>query len=148
MPRTTPPDDGTEELDLVLDASASHALKGAGGSEFIAWFQDAVPIRAPHFVAAIEAGEEDRRAILQALGRLLWNRMPLPDNRFRPRPLPGPERNAACPCGSGRKYKHCCARVEEIGNPFEQVSLLKYVLQQYSRARSTRSTRWPIATMR
>ncbi|MHB8495885.1 MAG: SEC-C domain-containing protein [Casimicrobiaceae bacterium] len=135
MAPTTPPDDGTEELDLVLDASASHALKGAGGSEFIAWFQDVVPILAPHFVAAIEGGEEDRRAILQALGRLLWNRMPLPDNRFRPRPLPRPERNAACPCGSGRKYKHCCARVEEIGDPFEQVSLLKYVLQQYSRAR-------------
>lgn len=22
-----------------------------------------------------------------------------------------PSRNAACPCGSGRKYKSCCARV-------------------------------------
>ncbi|HWA41196.1 MAG TPA: SEC-C domain-containing protein, partial [Gemmatimonadales bacterium] len=25
-----------------------------------------------------------------------------------PRPTPPPGRNAPCPCGSGRKYKHCC----------------------------------------
>lgn len=130
-----PPDDDADELDLVLDASASHALKGEGGTEFIAWFQDVVPILAPRFVARIEGGSESQRAALHSLGRLLWNRMPLPDNRFRPRPLPKPERNAACPCGSGGKYKHCCARVEDIGDPFEHVSLLKYVLQQYPRSR-------------
>src|SRR5512135_2990749 len=129
------PDDGVDELDLVLDASARHALNGAGGTAFIAWFQDVVPILAPRFVAGIEGGSESQRAALHSLGRLLWNRMPLPDNRFRPRPLPKPERNAACPCGSGRKYKHCCARVEDIGDPFERVSLLKYILQQYPRSR-------------
>jgi tetratricopeptide (TPR) repeat protein len=69
---------------------------------------------------------------LHALGRMLWNRMPLPDNHFRPRPLPNPERNAACPCGSGQKYKRCCARADAIGNPFEDVSLLKFVLERYS----------------
>lgn len=26
--------------------------------------------------------------------------------------LPKTERNAACPCGSGRKYKQCCFRYE------------------------------------
>ena len=26
-------------------------------------------------------------------------------------------RNALCPCGSGRKYKHCCLGKEEVANP-------------------------------
>ncbi|MCU0727199.1 MAG: SEC-C domain-containing protein, partial [Planctomycetes bacterium] len=26
--------------------------------------------------------------------------------------MKGPGRNAPCPCGSGRKYKHCCIRGE------------------------------------
>ena len=84
------PDDGTDELDLVLRVSASHALKGTGGTEFIAWFQDAVPILAPRFAAGIAGGSEGQRAALHSLGRLLWNRMPLPDNRFRPRPFQNP----------------------------------------------------------
>ncbi|MEP7276582.1 MAG: SEC-C metal-binding domain-containing protein [Betaproteobacteria bacterium] len=131
----TPADDGIDDLDVVLDASARYALGGVDGHQFIAWFQGVVPMLAERFVAAIEGGEENRRAALYSLGRLLWNRLPLPDNHFRPRPLPKPERNGPCPCGSGRKYKHCCANAENFGDPFEQVSLLKYVLQQYPRTR-------------
>ncbi|WP_373280656.1 SEC-C metal-binding domain-containing protein, partial [Methylomonas koyamae] len=33
-------------------------------------------------------------------------------------PLAKPGRNEACPCGSGRKYKHCCAdRAAPAGAP-------------------------------
>jgi len=50
-------------------------------------------------------------------------------------PTPGhlPGRNDPCHCGSGRKYKHCCARVESFADPFEHMSLLMYVLQQLPR---------------
>lgn len=39
---------------------------------------------------------------------------PTPPNRspvsYRIDPSPGPERNAPCPCNSGKKYKRCCGR--------------------------------------
>ena len=42
------------------------------------------------------------------LARHVCDASPLPWRDFRPSPLPAPGRNAACPCGSGRKYKQCC----------------------------------------
>ena len=34
----------------------------------------------------------------------------IPSGREPWRREPGPGRNEPCPCGSGRKYKHCCGR--------------------------------------
>lgn len=33
-----------------------------------------------------------------------------PRNNMPYRATPAPGRNEPCPCGSGRKYKHCCGR--------------------------------------
>src|SRR5262245_8877326 len=33
----------------------------------------------------------------------------------RHKPMSGAGRNAPCPCGSGRKYKHCCLPKEQLG---------------------------------
>ena len=45
---------------------------------------------------------------------LKQGRRPAPRSGPRPEPNPAPvgpvPRNAPCPCGSGRKYKHCCGR--------------------------------------
>jgi tetratricopeptide (TPR) repeat protein len=49
------------------------------------------------------------RALGVTLASMIWNSTPLPSNHFKPRPLPRPGRNDPCPCGSGRKYKQCCA---------------------------------------
>lgn len=117
----------------MLNVSAGHALREGSGYAFVDWFAEVVPILAPGVVAPFGKDEVARRQLLHSLGRLLWSRMPLPDNHFRPRPLPKPERNAPCPCGSQRRYKHCCAHAESMPNPFEDVSLLKYVLAQYPR---------------
>ena len=46
------------------------------------------------------------------LARQLWASFPAPEHQWRARGLPKAERNAACDCGSGRKYKHCCAEFE------------------------------------
>lgn len=128
------PEDSANGLDLLLHACARHALREPQGTAFPAWFSEVAPILAPDFFAKFKGDESNRRSAVHTLGRLLWNRIPLPDNHFRPRPLPKPERNAPCPCGSGRKYKQCCADAEDHGNPFENFSLLRYVLDQYSRA--------------
>lgn len=126
--------DSAAELDLLLGAAARYALGPVDGTSFVRWFAKVAPVLCPEFVSAFPPDEEGRTAALHALGRLLWNRMPLPDNGYRPRPLPKPERNAPCPCGSGRKYKHCCATIDSYPDPFQNVSLLRYVLDQHSRA--------------
>jgi tetratricopeptide (TPR) repeat protein len=43
-----------------------------------------------------------------AIARMLWKQTPNPACGYACPSLPEPERNAPCPCGSGRKYKHCC----------------------------------------
>ena len=39
-------------------------------------------------------------------------------------------RNAACPCGSGKKYKHCCMRIERAEPSFRQDSVTSSMLLQ------------------
>ena len=131
MPTTNRPE--PDELDLLLSSSARYALGPTDGHRFVRWFAEIVPLLCPDFAARFQGTEAEQRSAFLSLGRLLWNKMPQPDNHFRPLPLPKPERNAPCPCGSGRKFKLCCAQLEDIGNPFEGMSLLQYVLGQYPR---------------
>ena len=130
-----PKPDAVDELDLLIEISVRHALDEPDGHAFVPWFQEVAPVLAPNYFAGFEGSDSERRSALHAIGRLLWNRIPHPDHRFRPKPLPKPERNAPCPCGSARKYKHCCARAESFGDPFERMSLLTYVLGQFPRTR-------------
>ncbi|MEO6566978.1 MAG: SEC-C metal-binding domain-containing protein [Casimicrobiaceae bacterium] len=121
------------EFDLLLTASARYALGPVDGEGFIRWFANIVPLLCPGFAAKFKGTEAEQRSAFMSLGRMLWNRLPQPDNHFRPLPLPKPERNAPCPCGSSYKYKQCCAPLEEVDNPFGGVSLLLYVLGQFPR---------------
>lgn len=52
------------------------------------------------------------RALVTTLTRVFWNASPLPSAGYRPRPVPAPQRNDACPCGSGQKHKRCCLPYE------------------------------------
>jgi yecA family protein len=60
--------------------------------------------------------------------RLLWGVTPVPSNRWRARGLPKLERNAPCHCGSGRKYKQCCAAFEHEELPIPTDALLALAL--------------------
>ncbi|MBY6106395.1 YchJ family protein [Ferrimonas balearica] len=62
-----------------------------GEVEFKAWFRDGTALRALH---------ERSRFVCQQ-GHWLYC-----DGDFNPVPSAG--RNAACPCGSGKKFKRCC----------------------------------------
>ena len=54
------------------------------------------------------------RSLAANFASMIWNGVPLPSNLFRPRPMPTPKRNDRCHCGSGKKYKHCCARLPSL----------------------------------
>jgi tetratricopeptide (TPR) repeat protein len=57
---------------------------------------------------------QEARALANVMGRQIWNATPLPSNDWRPQPIAAPGRNDPCPCGSGRKFKQCCAKLGEL----------------------------------
>lgn len=86
---------------------------------------------------AAEDDEADDAAVDRAARGLathiayeLWNATPIPENHFRPRKMPRPERNAPCPCGSGRKYKQCCGAVDTPPLDLAPDDMLMRVIEQ------------------
>jgi tetratricopeptide (TPR) repeat protein len=75
-----------------------------------------------------------RRCLAVALVRALWRLMPDPTHRYAPAPLPNPERNAPCHCGSGLKYKKCCAPID-ANVPIGRMNLLPYLLNALPKKR-------------
>ncbi len=68
-------------------------------------------------------------AMALAFGRAIWNAVPLPGNHYRPKPIAAPGRNERCPCGSGRKYKHCCGELPPLP-PLEETAMWPLVLDR------------------
>lgn len=117
---TQPPEDPTESGPFeLIDALVQGLVQGASLPELDA--------RALKFVQAhlshLPELAEDRRLVL-ALVRQLQHSVPLPARQWRPHPVARPERNALCYCGSGQKYKHCCAEFEHMPLPLEPDMLL------------------------
>jgi len=79
---------GSAELDYLFDVSVGRAIDHPEGHAFVEWFAEVAPLVAPPFAARLTGDDDERRSGLCMLGRLLWNRIPHPDNHFRPRPLP------------------------------------------------------------
>jgi hypothetical protein len=75
-----------------------------------------------------------RRRVARCMARAIWRQAPHPAHRFGPAPLPLPERNAACHCGSLRKYKQCCQPIER-DVPIQQLNLLPFVLEALPKKR-------------
>jgi len=48
------------------------------------------------------------------MARHFWRDVPMPNNHWRPQSLPKIERNDRCYCGSGRKFKQCCADLADM----------------------------------
>ncbi|MFL6237325.1 MAG: SEC-C metal-binding domain-containing protein [Thermoanaerobaculia bacterium] len=97
-----------EELSSFLRRAVREALERKDGEAFQAWMREEAPRLLPDLFSRLP-DDQARRGFTLEFGRSLWNSIPLPDHGFRPRPIPQPERNDPCPCGSGKKYKKCCA---------------------------------------
>ncbi len=73
----------------IVDAPAHQG--DAGEVEFRAWYRDGTALRALH----------ERSRFVREGGQWYYC-----DGRFDPSPQAN--RNAPCPCGSGKKFKRCC----------------------------------------
>lgn len=104
------------ELLAFLQMSVVHILQHEEEGEFLAWVRAEAPRRLPGLFADLP-NEQAARSIAFEMGREIWNKVPLPGAGYRTRPMPRPERNEPCPCGSGQKHKKCCGAV--AGSRFE-----------------------------
>lgn len=109
--------------------AAKHILKGAtfaelraGLTPLIDGILDCIGIPAEARTPGL------REAMATMLGMDVWNVTPIPENRFRPRKLNKPERNAPCPCGSGHKFKQCCANLPPLDLGITEELMLSEVL--------------------
>ena len=124
-------DDGnaTDELGFLFDSAARRILREENPADFMAWFQLAAPQLASQFIGQLPDDAVFRRGFLTQFARILWNKTPLPGNRFQPRPIAKPERNQPCLCGSGKKYKQCCHALESLEQGLPEFSMLLHVLE-------------------
>ena len=103
-----------QELENLFTAAVTEILKHEDPARFMDWCREHLH----EFYSGASPGqfadEQDHARVVSALGRAIWNGMPLPGNNFRPTPLPEPGRNSPCFCNSGIKFKLCCARVPSL----------------------------------
>lgn len=109
--------------------AAGRILRGASFGELRACLTPLIDGLLDHVNIPPEARSPGlREAMATTLGMAIWNMTPIPENRFRPRKLAKPERNAPCPCGSGHKYKHCCAEIPPLDLGITEELMLAEVL--------------------
>jgi SEC-C motif-containing protein len=81
----------------ILDTVDGRAEDSTGIVEFVARFQTQGQMRALHERSRFRRDESDGRWVYV-------------DGETAMQPAKKPGRNDPCPCGSGRKFKHCCGR--------------------------------------
>ena len=128
--------DWQETVDLLCFSAARQILAGVSFAEFRDRMEGMVGL-------LLNAGGVPKKAqspeMLRSMATMvaleIWNVTPVPENRFRPRKQPKPERNAPCLCGSGKKFKHCCAAVDGPELGISEELMLSKVLSTFSRKR-------------
>lgn len=118
-----------EGLGALLDECVAEILAHEDPDRFMGWLK----VQAPRLLDGLPLGPAELTAFAVALGRGIWNSVPLPGHHFQPRPLPAPGRNDPCPCGSGRKFKQCCAGAPQFP-PFHAGDIWPIVIDQLSPA--------------
>jgi tetratricopeptide (TPR) repeat protein len=121
--RLTAPSD----WEAMIQAAVEELIAHEDPQRFLVWMQETMPER---FRGALPPTDlQMLRQIVTKLAYTIAAGVPLPGNNFRPKPLPPPKRNDRCPCGSGRKYKQCCASLPVFPD-FEPMALLPYVIDR------------------
>jgi len=105
-------------VDAICHSSARQILAGISFAQFRGRMEGMLPIFLKTIGIPKAAQAPDMlRSMATQVALEIWNATPTPENRFRPKKQAKPERNAPCLCGSGRKFKQCCAAVDapELG---------------------------------
>ena len=116
---TTAPPDFQQALSDTMDDAVPRVLGGESLESFCNWYSAALQPHMDTIAQANVGGADLPRRMVLAMARKLWSSVPLPALRFRPQALPKVERNARCYCGSGRKFKQCCADVADLPDLLE-----------------------------
>lgn len=102
-----------DEMARVQNAALAAIPQHDTALSYLGWAREHLP---EAFPKVFKGPTPDANAMVAYwIARSIWNAVPLPSNRFRPKPLPAPKRNAVCPCGSGVKFKNCCAEYAQMG---------------------------------
>lgn len=121
--------DWQETLDIICRYSARQILEGISFAEFRLRLEGMVPrLLTAGGMPKKQQSPEMLCSIATLMALEIWNAMPIPENRFRPRKQPRPERNAPCLCGSGKKFKQCCAAVDTPDLGISEELMLAQVL--------------------
>ena len=96
-----------------LTSAVRRVLDGAATDVFCEWFVTALHARAK---AAPPLAADSRRFLLH-LARQFWGHVPRPTANWRVQAAAKIERNDTCYCGSGKKYKQCCAEYATMPFP-------------------------------
>ncbi|PVE42500.1 UPF0149 family protein [Limnohabitans planktonicus] len=115
-----------------LDNAIGRILGGESLNDFCDWFVQAQMSDLQPLNKSSTGADADVARSLRHVARQLWGQLPYPPNRWRARGLPKLERNAPCHCGSGRKFKQCCAEFEHMPFPLEPESLQVLALEAAS----------------
>jgi len=114
------------QMEALIEDSIEHIISHEDPQRFIGWMCEHIDdyytgpdIRQGGLFGEPVVANPDQiilepdmlRALAVNLAGMIWNSTPLPSNHFKPRPLPLPKRNDPCHCGSGKKYKQCCAHL-------------------------------------
>jgi len=133
-----PPDDideiSIDAMEYMFEDAVELALKcGSDSQAFISSFMRCAADGKYEFFDAVFEQANGTDVVAQAAWPLaisIWNAMPLPCNNYQPSPIAKPRRNEPCRCGSGRKFKQCCARLGDVVEfPIEQNMMTKYLLE-------------------
>ncbi len=118
-----------DDLFGLFEASAKLLAKSGDAPAFLDWIARHGPDLAPEFARVIDPRTGPPGLAFRAMGIAIYNAMPLPEAGFQIRRLAVPGRNQPCLCGSGRKYKHCCLRLEAVLN-LADYNMLRHILDR------------------
>jgi tetratricopeptide (TPR) repeat protein len=104
-----------DSLDELIERAVARAVRTSAVEDFVDWFSR--EIAEDPGAAGWRLDADGVRAVGSLLGRSLWSATPAPHNDFKPKTLTAPGRNAPCLCGSGLKFKRCCA----LGPPLPRI---------------------------
>ncbi len=117
-----------EAYQVAVSFAVRAALMHTDPAAFLGWMRQ-YGIR--FFLDAMDMADtpsEQYGAMGTMLGLELWNNLPHPAFDYKPMKIREPGRNDPCLCGSGRKYKQCCAAAGRPMQPFSEENLLPVVL--------------------